>query len=345
MDDAAYQFLSRAGIEGRVAADVLSGGKNNKVFRILRDDGSAVIMKAYFHHPNDPRDRLAHEFSFSTYAWNAGLRCLPEPLAQDRDHHYGLYEYVPGRRLEKAEITWEVVESAAQFICGLNQDRKGSEAMALPAGSEACFSIGDHLNTVERRVQLLAGAGRSGNLPAAARAFVGERLLPEWNSLRAKIESRCGQEKIGLEDRLHRDDRFLSPSDFGYHNAICRDGETAPGTRICYHDFEYAGWDDPAKLFGDFFNQPEVPVPEAFYEAFVERCLSLSKSPALQFARARLLHPAYTVKWVCIILNALIPDGRARRDFAGHESADPERANRQVARATATLDRLNRKTV
>ena len=39
-------------------------------------------------------------------------------------------------------------------------------------------------------------------------------------------------------------DRCVSPSDFGFHNAIVRgSGE------ICFIDFEYAGWDDSAQVF------------------------------------------------------------------------------------------------
>ena len=39
----------------------------------------------------------------------------------------------------------------------------------------------------------------------------------------------------------------ISPSDFGFHNVLRR-----PGGHLVFLDFEHAGWDDPAKLFGDF---------------------------------------------------------------------------------------------
>src|SRR5690606_1492036 len=41
--------------------------------------------------------------------------------------------------------------------------------------------------------------------------------------------------------------RLLSPSDFGFHNMLRRDDGS-----LAFIDFEYFGWDDPAKLAADF---------------------------------------------------------------------------------------------
>ena len=35
-------------------------------------------------------------------------------------------------------------------------------------------------------------------------------------------------------------------------------------------DFEYYGWDDPAKMIADFYLQPAVPVPYEYRETFFE---------------------------------------------------------------------------
>ena len=64
--------------------------------------------------------------------------------------------------------------------------------------------------------------------------------------------------QLGLpsERPLDQQDRCLSPSDFGFHNAL------AQGETVRFIDFEYAGWDDPAKTVCDFFHHPGVPVPD-----------------------------------------------------------------------------------
>ena len=55
-------------------------------------------------------------------------------------------------------------------------------------------------------------------------------------------------------DTLLPEHRCISPSDFGFHNAI----KTLDGVKFI--DFEFAGWDDPCKALIDFMLQPKVPI-------------------------------------------------------------------------------------
>src|SRR5204863_7738959 len=129
----------------------LPGGANNRVFRIDPDSGGAVL-KAYFRHPADPRDRLGAEYGFVTYARAAGIRAVPAPLGVDAAAGIALYELAPGRPAEPRDVTGETVDRAADFGVALNDERWRAAAGRLPAASEACFSIADHVATVERRV-------------------------------------------------------------------------------------------------------------------------------------------------------------------------------------------------
>ena len=110
----------------------------------------------------------------------------------------------------------------------------------------------------------------------------------------------------------------MSPSDFGFHNALL----DSLG-RLCFFDFEYAGWDDPAKLVGDFFCQVEVPVSRRFLAGFAEGIASTYPQPDALIERIQLLFPVYQLKWCCIVLNEFLPAGRARREFSeAHLCAD-----------------------
>ena len=53
---------------------------------------------------------------------------------------------------------------------------------------------------------------------------------------------------VSWEQELLEQYRTLSPSDFGFHNAL----RTPAGTMV-FLDFEYFGWDDPAKTGFGFF--------------------------------------------------------------------------------------------
>ena len=93
--------------------------------------------------------------------------------------------------------------------------------------------------------------------------FVRADLGRGWDEVRRRVLDRCQACGISPEEELGPADRVLSPSDFGFHNALLdRQGN------VRFFDFEYAGWDDPAKLVCDFFCQVEVPVPRRLFPSF-----------------------------------------------------------------------------
>lgn len=322
-------LLARNGIAELASVELLTGGKNNKVIRLEPVAGPMRVLKVFFHSASDTRDRLAHEFGFARYAWNQGLRALPEPIDADPRHHCALFEYVAGDRLAQPPTSAMMAE-AISFIIGLNSERSGEEATALKPGSEACFSLAEHLAVVEGRITRLSAA----DIEPEARGWIENQLLPLWDKVKDTVITEASAQATMLEEPLDRTERIISPSDFGFHNAIARHGSG----ELCFHDFEYAGWDDPAKLFGDMFNQIECPLPTKYLPGVAFSFLSLSRRPKDLARRLRWLLPVYGVKWCCIALNPLIAAEAARRTFAGHDSGQAEqglvRARRQLARAS-----------
>ncbi len=314
---AARALLDRCGYAGPATATQLAGGANNRVFRI--DTAAAPLaLKEYFAHPGDRWDRQRAEWTFATFAWERGIRCLPEPIACDPGNRLALYAYVDGVPFKPGEIGAGEIDAALAFVASLEAERDA--AATIGTAAEACFTIADHLATIDRRVADLQRVA-----DAQALAFVRDELVPAWASVRAGIASRGGAQPPAAACRC------LSPSDFGFHNALRR-----PDGTICFLDFEYAGWDDPAKLVGDFFNQVAVPVPKEFFGRFargVARALGDTSEAIAE--RARLLMPAYAVKWCCIVLNDFRPVGAARRRYAGALSA--ERKTEQLQKARALL--------
>lgn len=322
--DGAARLVERAGLGRLEALTPLAGGANNRVLRADTAGGPAVL-KLYFHHPADPRDRMGAEYAFLTAAWDGGVRCVPRPLAADPARHMALYGFVPGTR--PAAATAALVDQAAGFIAALQSLR--SAAGHLPPGSEACFTIAAHRATVERRLARLAALSPGTDLHAAASRLVRDEALPRFHAITTPAD---GDEPLPPERRC------LSPSDFGFHNALV-DGNG----RAVFVDFEYAGWDDPAKLVGDFFHQPAVPVTMDHYPAVRDRIAALFPAPAATARRCDAVMPLYALKWVAILLNDFLPTGGSRRAFsAGHETeAQTEaRLHRQLDKAHGALARL-----
>lgn len=292
-----------------VGIERLSGGRNNRVYRVDLEDGTSLALKCYFRHPADPRDRLAAEWDFVTLAWERGVNAVPEPIFPDREGGHALYGFATGQKLSSAQIGPEQVRVAADFVCAVNagRPRHGN----LGPGSEACFSLSDHLRCIDDRLARLRVLDPRAPHVDSARALVEHGLRPGWTELRASIEDAARSLGTGIETPIGDSEIIVSPSDFGFHN-ILSDAEG----RLTFLDFEYAGRDDPAKLAGDFFSCPEVPTPEAHFDLFADALTDGLSLDGRTRRRMECLLPAYRVKWACIVLNDFLERDNARRHFA-----------------------------
>jgi hypothetical protein len=322
----AQRLTAEAGRSAPRALTRLAGGRNNQVYRLDTDEGP-LVLKRYFSDARDSRDRLGAEWSFVSHAWSRGIRVVPEPLACHSSEQAGLYSFVQGRKLAASELTTAHVEAAIDFVLAVNERPRPT----LAPGSEACFSLADHIATIERRVTRLAGLDDGVPHVAEARQFVATQLQPAWAGVKAQIATGAAAAGAAMKQALDPDQSCLSPSDFGFHNALIDDAG-----KLTFLDFEYAGRDDPAKLVSDFFCQPEVPVPLSLHGHFIDRMAQGLGLDATGFARCRLLLNAYQIKWACIILNDFLPLGAARRAFAD-AGVWAQRCAEQLAKAEAKL--------
>lgn len=303
----------------------LEGGRNNRVYRVVAGN-RPMLLKQYYRDAGDPRDRLAADFGFSRQAWHSGVRAIAEPLLADPLLGLALYGFLEGRRLREGEPDEVHVDQAFDLVVAVNRQRLAPEARALPFAAEAVFCIADHLAAIEARLQRLARIQPRDVLDERALQLVREELQPRF----AQAERDCGS--LVEERNLTGAQRILSPSDFGFHNALI----DASG-RLFFFDFEYAGWDDPAKLVCDFFCQVEVPVPIALLPRVVERVIRDLGVEERQRQRIAALLPLFRLKWACILLNEFLPAAAPRRQFAG---ATTDLRDQQLEKAARLFDGL-----
>jgi hypothetical protein len=318
-----------AGLDTPIGVESIMGGRNNRVFRVVFAAAPPVVLKWYHSDPNDLRDRLRAEWSFLTYASRLGIGNVPQPLAARPDAYTALYSFVPGSRTEI--VTPALSRQAAEFAIAINAKTAGEAPLDL--ASEACFSLADHLATIERRVARLDRLDDQFAPVDEVRKFVTRRLSPAWRALRAEIEHVAAKERIPLNNPVET--TVISPSDFGFHNALV----DAHG-RVAFVDFEYAGRDDPSKLICDYFCQPDRPVPNVLYAEFVALLAAGLQLPDGALWRARILSPAYRIKWICIMLNEFSSVGARRRSFASSRE-HAHRVAHQLRRAETYLSTLH----
>lgn len=329
LEGRAERLAASAGLHGPCRLEPVPGGRNNRAF-VLHAGGGRAFLKAYFRHPDDPRDRLRSETALLAHAEALGIDAVARVLARDEEARLALFTFIEGRRLGQEDIGSEHVDAAVEFYLALNR-----QPGDLPVASEACFSLGEHLACVEHRVQRLLRAAGQGLMREDGADFVSGELVPAWGRLReALLAEAPGLLGQSWDAPLRESLRRVSPSDFGFHNALL----TTQG-RLVFLDFEYAGLDDPAKLVCDFFCQPEVPVDRRHLPGFLAGVGQASPGDETLAARARLLLPAYGLKWCCIMLNDFLSLGAARRDYAEGGAAEARR-DRQLAQAQRSLECL-----
>jgi hypothetical protein len=328
--DALFKY---AGLSDKhLTLEAVRRGGNNQIYRINCSDQS-YILKKYFQHPEDLRDRLETEYAFLNLAIERAPGQTPTPLAKSEPDRAALYELVDGEPLiHESEVTPAHIKQAANFIAKLNQVYPGNKIPSIAPASEACFTIETHITRVDDRLEELSGGLSSDRHNGEFDVFMG-KILARWQKVKRHIMQTCQHDPLlDFSARLAPSARILSPSDFGFHNALIRDDGSA-----VFLDFEYAGWDDPAKLVGDFFSQVAIPIDMNHFKIFVETAFSGREDYATLYKRANLLLAVYKIKWCCIVLNVFLAKHLARRKFADSAINIAELRHTQLIKANQIL--------
>lgn len=309
----------------------LSGGRNSRVYRARGRSGRAYAVKQYFRHPLDGRDRLAAEVAALRFLRAQGIEHVPEVLGADPSAGCAVYEYVDGRPVDA--ISDGDINRAVAFLTRLWAMRGAPGAGQFAAASEACVALDDYVRHLDRRLRRLPDVADGSAVRDALLEFVRQELRPahqrlgRWFSASAKAR---GWEPAAP---LTAAQRTLSPSDFGLHNALRR------GDELVFLDFEYFGWDDPAKMTADMLLHPAMAMTEAQRQRVVD---GLAPVFGRDFAaRLQLAYPLCGLKWSLILLNEFVAQDRLRRDFAQAVPDDEHgRLSEQLTKARVMLARI-----
>jgi hypothetical protein len=324
----------RDGRQSAVTLHRLTTGGNNAVFRVDVPQRS-LLLKHYFSDVRDDRDRMGAEVAFARFLWEHGVRAIPQLLACSAERRLALWEFVAGERLSPGAVTDAAVGQALDFCRQVFAIQTHPQAQSLALAAEASFSVHGHLACVDRRVGRLTQTSAESAEQREVQQFAETELAPCWRQVCDRVRRACQSAGVSGDTELPVPQRCLSPSDFGFHNAL----QEADG-RLRFLDFEYAGWDDPAKLICDFFCQVEVPVPRRYLPEFAAAIAAAFPDSAALRRRSGWLLPVYRIKWCCIVLNEFLPAGRARRRFSAADLRSDHQPSVQLAKARRILEQL-----
>lgn len=334
-----------AALLGCAVADAwpILAGRNSRAYRLTLTDGRTLAGKCYHRAPGDPRDRLSVEFGTLTFLAKAGVSCVPQPVAADAHAGVAAYEFIGGDHTAPGAGSVDDAAAMAAFALRLWELRRQPEAEALPLASAACLAPaalldGEILRRLDAFDQESVWTGEGPDdqsLLAELRLFLDRELRPAL--ARFRDHGMNGLARIGVDPQtpLPRERCTLSPSDFGLHNAL-----RTPERGLVFLDFEYFGWDDPAKMLSDALLHPGTGLGSKQGQRFVQGLGQLFQADPALDKRVRCLYPLFGINWCLILLNEFLPAARERRRFAGAQVARAARAG-QLSKARALLARLN----
>lgn len=274
-----------------------SGGINNHVYLCERGEQTAIV-KTFSVHDTSPSDRFKAEVEFLRYSAACANAYVPKVIHIEPDNRLLVMEQLQGSRYSDAYApTPPDIQRAADYLRRLTSNVDLAKKHVSQRAAEGFLSLTDHLNNVSGRLAEMT----TSHLPPTQQqqALNLLRVLKE-TFLRVEQNTRNDIESGTVEDAIDTDMLCPSPSDFGFHNAIaCSQGAV-------FYDFEFAGWDDPAKAVADFFLQPRIPIGLKYMRLFEESVATVMPVDVLR-TRIEYLGPILHLKWATIILSVLRP--------------------------------------
>lgn len=315
-----------------VRLEPIRRGANAKVWRVSVGVEPVAALKAY-PQAGAGRDRYASEVGALSFLAGAGERSVPRLLRHDPDVRATMLSWVPGDAGPTAGATDRDLDAALAFIRRLHAYRLTPRAGDLPLAAEACLSANEILRQVDRRhARLVEVADENAEL-----AEVLARYAEERSASAAAAHAHLRAAGIDPETDLEVGLRTLSPSDFGFHNAVRDlDGD------LVFLDFEYFGWDDPVKLALDFELHPGMHLSESLIARWQNGLAEIfqGNDPAWS-RRVAAWRPLLGLRWTLILLNEFLPERWRHRVEAGATQDHDIVLQAQRAKAETMLSRVS----
>jgi len=287
----------------------LSGGKNSCVYRLSCADKKDYVVKFYFFHKSDKRNRLITEFSALQFLYSNDIEYVPEPLLMNNDYGFSVFEFINGKRIKSENVSYEDIQTLINFLLRLNQLKYYKDALKINNASEACFSINDYIKSIDLRLNRLKQLDKKKSIMnERLLIFICEKFLPVFEN----TKKRCNSLKMDCNKKLTFHQKTLSPSDYGFHNAL-----RLIDKKIKFIDFEYFGWDDPAKMICDFLLHPAMNLSFDRKNYFYNLILKHFEDAEILKERIHIVYSLVALKWCMILLNEFVPEFLLRRNFSG----------------------------
>lgn len=344
---AVAQSLHRFSKGERVTLDLMKKGGNNRVYRVREISGKSWILKQNFRrrfsgiqgiHSVQERDRCQTEQDALVLLAQAGFTNIPISLFFDQKLQFALHSDLPGKQIEPEQVNETHIAQLADFVLKLSQlSKDGSDKSRISSASDARFSFQEYLDAFDLRLIKIRQGCPAVPLGDQIVSLIENRWLPLRNRVVERLKDELARDGLALNSLLPQKERILSPSDFGFHNVLV--DENLEG-RLSFLDFEYFGWDDPAKLIADFFHSAAFKTPWMLKWNFLDQICrnGAIENTSLFVKRWEKVVDLVGLEWVLIILNVVSPGVLERKLFADPDTNVERLVESRLLRAHERLD-------
>ena len=300
MPDVEHKFVAQTLCQDKIkSVTQLPGHGNSRVYRVLTERATVYALKVYPDLVIDSRPRLSTEVRACNILEH--LRFTPKSVAHDRELNVALFEWIDGETPKTIEISH--INQALSFAKKL-KDLPGGTENNMPEASEACLSGVQLLSQVKERIQILDTVDSE-----ELQKFLETTIKPLWEELQEW--SAVNWPVQSFDNELAQSKQTLSPSDFGFHNALQKKDRS-----LWFVDLEYFGRDDPVKLIADFLWHPAMKLELACKKRWLQGMFEIFDEDSDLLQRFRAAWPIYGLRWALIMLNEFRPDGWQKRVYA-----------------------------
>lgn len=310
----------------------IKAGNNNKLFRLDSNKGYQLLLKIYY---EDDRLRLQREFDAFYFLNQKKFLHIPKAFVKNDEYHFAAYSFEQGNSKSNKAISSSDIRIMAKFIAKLHKIRKEQIQVIFRPAVFACFSLQNYIDNIHFRSQKYFDYIATGNAHQKIQAFHKQQDIEQ--SIKLLIKDAIGNlTEEELRQTLPDNQQGLSPVDFGPHNMIFKeDGE------IVFIDFEYFGWDDPAREIGDFVNHDQTKdIPKDLKKLFIKSYIQQISASGAFIRRLQIVIKLIAIEWLSIHLYAMTPEKMSARRFADNNFSDDSYLDEQIAKFQERMNNL-----
>lgn len=312
-------------VSGGVIFDLefIGGGKNSRVFRFKEENSKHRVAKFYYE-DNEKRNRLKTEYESLQYLWGKKIRNIPRPVLKNPAHNLAIYESIEGEKLKNDAISVADIDTVISFIRQLEENKFSVESSKLSTASEACFSISDYDLCISNRLKPFERYRKDCAAEKELYGYIDNHFYPSYKIIQKWCQEHANGKCIPWHEKISDEQKILSPSDFGFHNAL-----SGPDGSLIFLDFEYFGWDDPAKMISDFLLHPAMNLSHHLKQYFFQEAVKVFGDGVVLVDRVKVVYPLVGLKWSLLLLNEFLQKHIDRRRFASSGVIDGNRLKRK----------------